>query len=98
MDQAIFNGIAKLYDDKGNVVGRVIAMQRAIQIPGTSYGKYHLFFYSASTGKFLFAEEYSGSCKIRTTFSGIKFTYVYKNEVGQIYYIGPIAKTLEIEL
>lgn len=98
MDQTIFNGIAKLYDDKGNMVGRVIVMQRAIQIPDTSYGRYHLFFYSASTGKFLFAEEYSGESKIRTTFNGLKFTYVYKNEVGQIYYIGPISKKLEIDL
>lgn len=98
MDRTIFNGIAKLYDEKGTFVGRVIAMQRAIQIPDTSFGKYHLFFYSANTGKFLFAEEYSGSNKIRTTISGIKYTYVYKNELGQLYYIGSITKTLEIEL
>lgn len=93
-----FKGVSKLYTADGIEVGRLIVMYYSYRGNNFYRNEECYDFFSGSTGKHILHRDNIDITKVATSEFGIEYILKYKDDLGKNYFIGPIEKSIVVNL
>lgn len=93
-----FKGISALYSADGMEVGKLIVMYYSYR--GNNFYKNEKVynFFSGSTGCLILEEENIDITNVKKSEFGVEYILTYKDDLGKNYFIGPVEKSIVVNL